>query len=304
MIERGVAQTQLLARHLFVILLQRFEVLVAARFVHHDRLGGVGRLELVGQPHIAGDMPQAPVGVAVRMRLRHDDGGLTGPDRHEKVGEQDPSVIVAHLRIGQAADVESHAGQRVSGCPLQQRSGGDAVGKVQCTVVVPVLGDEFGEPGKYRHSGREGFGQLHDAVDLLFGSGADDVERGHRHAVLFEEPVPAGGRVDVDHPQQLRVDAVDVVTLLERVEDHLPVAVDGLGHIHHGDHLVQMVGRQQGGDLVADELGQRDGVRVGVEEHEAGEAVHRYFDQPVGVLVDGTGQGFAQHAFELPVQVV
>ena len=35
-----VAQADLLARHLVVILLQRFEILEAARFLHVDQLGG------------------------------------------------------------------------------------------------------------------------------------------------------------------------------------------------------------------------------------------------------------------------
>ena len=70
---RSVAQAQLLAGHLVVVLLERLEVLVAARLVDLDRVDLEGVAHLLGQPHEAGDMPDAPVRVAVGVRHRHDD---------------------------------------------------------------------------------------------------------------------------------------------------------------------------------------------------------------------------------------
>ena len=94
-------------------------------------------------------------------------------------------------------------------------------------------------------------------VDLLLRAGALHLERRDGHTVGLEEPVATLARVDLDDAQQLRVNAVDVVALVEGVHDDLPVAVDGFAHVHDGGELVEVVGRQQLGHFGTKELGER-----------------------------------------------
>ena len=100
------------------------------------------------------------------------------------------------------------------------------------------------------------------------------------------------------------MNAVDMVALFEGVHDDFPVAVKWLTDIHHRDHLIQVVGRQHVGDLVADPLRQRPGLRVRVDEDETGEGVHRNLDQRVLVLVNRTSQVLAQYAPQSAFQIV
>ena len=102
-LEPAVAQADLLARHLLVVLLEREEVRVAARLLDLDRLRLERVPELLGQPHVAGDVPDAAVGVAVGMRHRGDDRRLARADRHEEVREEEPAVVVGDLRVGETA---------------------------------------------------------------------------------------------------------------------------------------------------------------------------------------------------------
>ena len=100
------------------------------------------------------------------------------------------------------------------------------------------------------------------------------------------------------------MDAVDVVALFESIHDDFPVAVQGFPDIHHGDHLVEMVGRQEFGYLVAQELTERCGVRIGVDEDEAGERVDRHLQKRVVVLVDLARKVFPQDAAQFPFEVI
>ena len=100
------------------------------------------------------------------------------------------------------------------------------------------------------------------------------------------------------------MDAVDVVALFEGVHDDLPIALDRLADIHHGDELVDVVGLEQLDDLDAQVFPQRWGAGIGVQEDEAGEGVHRHRQQRVLFLVDRPGKVLAQHSLQPAIQVV
>ena len=85
---------------------------------------------------------------------------------------------------------------------------------------------------------------------------------------------------EIGHMGELGMDALDVVAFLEGVHHHLPVAFDGFAHVHAmGYHFVDPVGFEHV-LRITEEIGQRCGVRIGIEEDEAGEAFDRYRDQP------------------------
>ena len=196
-----VAQAGLLTLHLLVILLQRFEILVAARLVNLDEIDREGVGHFRRQVHVARDMPEAPVGIAVGVRQGHDHVALAGADGHEEIREQTPAVVVAHLRVGQSADIQAHLGQVRPGRLLQQRARRDTVGEVDRPVVCGVLLDEFLEARDHRDRAWEGLGQSEGPLDLLLGCCPYDLEGRHGDGVVLEELVARGLRLDIEHCQ-------------------------------------------------------------------------------------------------------
>ncbi len=232
------------------------------------------------------------------------DVAFAGPHGHEVVGEQHPALVVDHLTVGQTADIEPHPGQHLTGRLLQQGSGGDAVGERHVPVRVLIRRDQFLETRDHRDGAGEGFGQRQDPRDLILHAGAHHLERSHCGAVVFEEPVPGGLRVDVQHLQQLRMDAVDVIALFEGVHHDFPVALDGLGDIHDGGERLDVVGLEKADDLLAEVVTQGRGLTIRVEEDETRESIDRRLDERVLRLVDRAGKVLAQHPLQPAVEVV
>ena len=100
------------------------------------------------------------------------------------------------------------------------------------------------------------------------------------------------------------MDRLDVVALLEGVDDDLPVAVDALANVEHGDHLVEVVRLDQLVDLGAEELGEGRRVGIGVEEDEAGEGVDGHLEEAEFGLVEVPDEVGPGHAAEVALEVV
>lgn len=192
MVERLVAQAPLLARHLFVILLERFEILELARFLHLDGCCAQRVLHLVGQEHDADDLPDASIRVALRVGLGKNHCGFTCTNRHEEVGEQDPTVVVAHLSVCEAGDVETRFRQNLPRGSLQDGSRSDPVGERQCPAVGAVAVDYFLEAWEDPHDRWKRLGQFTNPLDLPLRSefvDVRDLERRTGHRVPIEQAV-------------------------------------------------------------------------------------------------------------------
>ena len=185
-----------------------------------------------------------------------------------------------------------------------KRARGDALGEVDRTVFGGVLLDQVLEARDHRDRAREGLGQSEGPLDLLLGCCPYDLEGRHGDGVVLEEVVAGGLRLDIEHRQQLRVDAVDVVALVEGVHHHFPVAVQRLADVHHRRHQFQVVRGQDRHRVLTDPLRQRLGVGVRVDEDEAPEGVHRNLDQRVVALVEAARTLLAQQSLEPAVEVV
>ena len=222
-------------------------------------------------------------------------GEDVGADQHGGVGKEVVLAEVGDLLSVVARQVHSHGGLMVSDLLGDHVLEGLAVGHIGCRarLVVgrphaPALGDDEGVPHRLI---------VHVATQARAGHAVGLV--GDAVAV----PDALGGVDVVDAAQHLPVQALHVVGLGEALVDHLPVAVHRGGGRVGASELVE-VGP---GDVVGDALqpvGQRLGVEVEVDEHQASPGVHPHRHQREVVVADRaeapTGRDFPQPSGEVP----
>ena len=171
-------------------------------------------------------------------------------------------------------------------------------------VVVAVLLDQLLEARQVAGDGRERVREAHGALRLVVGGGVGTANGAQATSWSPQKRKRfVVGSITIDL-EQLRVDRLDVVALLERVDDDLPVAVDGLAHVEHRDHLVEVVRLDQLVGIGAEELGERHRIGVGVEEDETGEGVDGHLEQSELGLVEVADEIGAGDATQAALKVV
>ena len=80
------------------------------------------------------DVPDAAVSIAIRVRVDGNDRGVANANLDENVREEQPVLIVSHLRIGKFADIVSLGGQLLAHQTLEQPARGHAIWQDQLAV--------------------------------------------------------------------------------------------------------------------------------------------------------------------------
>jgi hypothetical protein len=85
------------------------------------------------------------LGITAGMGLGDDESRIAGSDLCEDVGEEQPVLVVAHLIVGEPADIHSLGRERLAQRALQKRNWRHPVRQIHCAIVAAEAVRQFRE---------------------------------------------------------------------------------------------------------------------------------------------------------------